>query len=89
MGEPGRQPDQDGDPKPLGEVERITGCVIHLLVVGRLDARDEREFRVQAGVLLVLRGVHRGVVGDVDDFPERSSGLFRRYSVISVEGVPG
>ena len=48
----------------LGHLERIVGDVVSFLLVGRLEARDEREFRIVAGILLVLGGVHGGVVGD-------------------------
>ena len=54
---------------PLGQLERLAREVVALLLVGRLEARDLREVGEVARVLLVLRAVHRRVVGDGDDEP--------------------
>ena len=51
----------------LGEAEGEGRRPIGLLLVGRLDARDQREIGVETRILLVLRGMHRRIVSDVDD----------------------
>ncbi len=67
VGEPGHEPEHHGHLDALGQLEGGTGHVVAFLLRGRLEARDEREVRVHAAVLLVLAGVHAGIVGDRDD----------------------
>ena len=51
----------------FGKVERIGHHVVGFLLRRRFQHRRECEFAVKAGVLFVLRRVHRRVVGHEDD----------------------
>lgn len=51
------------DAEALREVEAVTGHFIGLLLARRLENGHQSELAVETRVLLVLRGVHRGVVG--------------------------
>ncbi len=63
VGEPGDQPQQDGQAEALGQVEGLPGHIVCFLMVGGLVAEDLGELDVVAAILLVLRAVHAGVVG--------------------------
>ena len=67
--ETGDEAQQHRDLQPFGQLEGLAGEVVALLLVGRLEAGNLREVREIARVLLVLRAVHRRVVGDGDDEP--------------------
>ena len=69
---------EDGDVEALGELERLPGERERLGGVRRLEHRDARECGVVAGVLLVLRGVHAGVVGDENHQAAANAGVRQR-----------
>ncbi len=64
---PGDQTQEDGYVEPLRHVEGLARQVVGLLHRGGFEARDAREVGVEPAVLLVLRAVHAGVVGDGGD----------------------
>ena len=68
----------------LRQREGLGDEVVGLLAVGRLEHRDLGELGVVAVVLLVLRGVHAGVVGADDDQAGVDAGERERH-----EGVGG
>ena len=67
MGEARDDPDEDGQPHLLGKPEGMGHHVIAFLLVRRFEDGNQREFAVEAGILLVLGGVHGRVVGGDDD----------------------
>ena len=67
MGQTGRYAQQYGEFLPLGEGEGIFGHLIGLLLCRGFECGDHGELAVETGVLLVLRRVHRGVVGGHDN----------------------
>ena len=66
MGHAGRQAHQHRDSEPFREFERGFHHVIGLLLSGGFEGRHEGEFTVETRILLVLRGVHRGIVRNDD-----------------------
>ncbi len=54
---------QHRDAETLGELEAVAGHIVCLLLCGGLEGRNHSEVGIEARVLLVLRRVHRGVVG--------------------------
>ena len=62
MGQTGDQAHQYRFSRLLGEVKTGAGHVVGLLLVAGFVHGDEGEVPVEAAVLLVLRGVHAGVV---------------------------
>ena len=69
VADPGRGAQEHGRAEPLGDLEAEHREVLGLLGVGGLEHRDLGEPGVVPGVLLVLRGVHAGVVGHDDHQP--------------------
>ena len=57
---------QDGFAGLFGEVESVVHHVVCFLLVAWFVHRDEREVAIETAVLLVLRGMHAGVVGSND-----------------------
>ncbi len=74
VGHAGRQAHQYGNAVFLREVERGLHHLVGLLLRGGLERRDKGELAVEARVLLVLRRVHRGVVGRDHDQPAVGAG---------------
>ena len=66
MGHAGRQPHQYRNPVTFREVEGGLRHFVCLLLIRRFEGRHEGEFPVETRILLVLRRVHRGVVGRHD-----------------------
>lgn len=62
--------------KTLRKVKSLTGHLVDLLMICRLETRNTREVGVVTRVLLVLRAMHAGVISDDDDqaTPERFQG---------------
>ena len=65
MGQAGDHPEEDRKPDFLRQAEGFGHQVIAFLLVGRLEDGDQGELPVKAGVLFVLGGMHRRVVGHV------------------------
>ena len=84
MGDAGAELDEDGGVEPLGQLEGRAGEAAGLVGVGRLEHGQLRGDGVVAGVLLVLRGVHPGVIGGEDDHPGVHTGIGERE-----EGIGG
>ena len=63
VGHAGRQAHQHRNPEPFRKFERGFHHIVSLLLGGGFESRHEGEFSVEARILLVLRGVHRRVVG--------------------------
>ena len=59
-------PDQYGDMQMLGEFESLAGHVVGFLLIARLEHGHHGEISIKSRILLVLRGMHRGVVGRYD-----------------------
>ena len=66
---------KDGDVEALRDVEGISRELECLRRVGRVEHRHARERRVVVRVLLVLGGVHAGVVGDEQYEPAAHPGV--------------
>ena len=66
MGDAGAQPQQNGRVILLGQTEGSLGEVIALLGVGRLQHGNLGGDGMMAGILLVLGGVHAGIVRHAD-----------------------
>ena len=64
MAEARNEAHEHGDAELFGELETVAGHVVALLLVGGLKRGDESKLGVETRVLLVLGGVHRGVVGN-------------------------
>ena len=69
MGQARGDPDHDGNLEALGKVEGLPRHLVGFLLVGGLETGDHRELGVESRVLLVLRAVHAGIVGDGQDQP--------------------
>jgi hypothetical protein len=67
VGDAGDHPHHDRHRQLFGEFEGFEHHVVALLLVARLETGDERELGEITTVLLVLRGVHAGVVCDRED----------------------
>ena len=74
MGHAGRQTHQYGNTVLLREVEGRLHHVVGLLLVRRFEGRHEGELAVKARVLLVLRRVHRRVIGRDHNQPAVGAG---------------
>ena len=68
MGHTGGDTHQDGQMQLLRQVERLLHHVVSLLLRAGLERRNHRKLSIEARVLLVLRRVHRGVVGNQDHY---------------------
>ena len=64
MRKPRHQPNHDRKTKPFGQLERLTGHVVCVLLVARLKHGYLGKITVETRILLVLRGMHAGVVGN-------------------------
>ena len=62
MGQPGNHAHEHRQPDFLRQAERIGHHVVALLLVGRLEDRDQGELPVETGVLLILGGMHGRIV---------------------------
>ena len=67
MGQAGDHPQEDRKPDFLRQAESLGHQVVAFLLVGRLEDGDQGELPVKAGVLFILGGMHRRVVGRDDD----------------------
>ena len=63
MSQSGHNTKYDGFAQLLRQVETVCHHVVGLLLVRGFEARNECELGIEARVLFVLRGMHRGVVG--------------------------
>ena len=74
MGHTGSQPHQNRKLHAFRQIESIAYHIVSLLLGRRFENGDHGEFAVETGVLFVLRGVHRRVVGHQHDQPAMGSG---------------
>ena len=79
---------EHGDVEPLGELERLAREGERLGGVGRLEHGNAGERGVVARVLLVLRRVHAGVVGDEDDEAAAHAGVREREERVGGDVEP-
>ena len=63
MGHTGGDAHQHGNLHLLGVVKCLPHHVVGFLLTGRFVVGNHRETAVEAGILFILRGMHRGVVG--------------------------
>ncbi len=62
MGKPRGKTDHDGDAMLFRLVERLDHHVVSFLLARRLVNRHKRELAIEAAVLFVLAGMHRGII---------------------------
>ena len=67
MGQAGNHPQEDREPDFLRKAEGFGHQVIAFLLVGRFEDGNQGELPVEAGILFILGGMHRGVVGGDHD----------------------
>jgi len=88
VGDPRGHPHHHGRVEPLAEVERLLNELLGLRGTGRLQHRHLRVDRHPAGVLLVLGGVHAGIVGDYDDESGVDAGVGGRHQRVHRDVKP-
>jgi len=71
VGQAGDEADHGGDAEFLGKVEGRARHGVGLLLIGGFEAGDQGEVGEVAAVLLVLRGVHAGVIRHGQDQTRR------------------
>ena len=88
MGHPGAHLEQHGRVKPLGKLVGQFGEFERLSAVRRLKHRELRRLSVMAGILLVLRAVHAGVIRHANDHPGVYAGIGNREQRVSSNVEP-
>ena len=63
VGQTGGNSHQYGRTYRFGESETVTGHFVSFLLVRRFEYRYKGKFTIYPGILLILRGMHRRIVG--------------------------